>query len=651
MPVIQNQLGHEFTVTSINISNNIDTQINIIKRREEIVYRSNVPTSAANIGFVGGEDVSSENNLSVSDRSTSLPANRITQLNYTSISGTKTFNINTDNFVVTDVFTEQTNTINPLPLFYKHTINESLVPRDINGDLDTGVTLLEVSILDSMLQPVKIAQSKIDRTSGILYNNLLPEFNNVGDYVAYYVKFVVNNNGDINTYINLLDNRPVYRLADFEDLTPELTIKTDGRKVYLIEESVSEFTVTLPVIGDYSFQPLSSARIEILPPVSKTVEDSWFIRVTNGKFFTNVNGSLRKYHIAEFLSQTFAPQPPIKFIQSETSTILSESLIKLDNQNIYEDVDLSLHLNILIDNASGAGVAAFTTNPSIVNNIAPNGKPYQKWSATNRTGIKSIDHITGFLDIEGITLKSSYTITSSYYYNEDKYEFTLVNFNPISNSSILSSRISFFIDPDTAVTNKTQTLYYLRSDETGRVVESNWPDFDNDTQHYIPSGINLYYELFPTWKPAESHLLFTDVFTVEGNLSGDFLILGDVTVAPASHPNSLEQLDSRRRGGGILDTEVASLTQSNPEIQWCWDIGYWDGTPYPGNASYLVEVPVDILENAGGNFTQSQVRDIIERHTAAGVYPVARAYGVDISVSGVYPGGDNITIQWTSHEY
>lgn len=651
MTVSINALGHEFTVGSVAVQVDTDTQLNVIKRREEIVYRSSVPASAVNVAFLGGKSVSSDENLSIADRSTSLAANRVRDINFTTISNSKTFSINTENFVVTDVFVDQTETLTPLPLFFQHVLSDSNVPRDVDGNLDTGVTLLEIQILDVFLNPVKVSQKKIDYTKGILYNNLEAEYNNTGDYTAYYVKYIISNNGEVTTYLDLLDNETVYKIASFDDLTATMQIKTDGRKVYLIDEVFSGFSVTLPVLGTYAFQPLSASRIEINPPVSSSIEDSWFVRVSNGTFFTNVAGGLRKYYIAEFLSQVFSPEPPIKSVQLENSTVLSKQLIKLDRENINEDGDLGLYVSIMINDADGNGLQAYTTDSSIVGNIASNGQPWVQWNNTSRVGIRSIDHKTGYVAIDGFPLKTSYEIVSNYFYNEDKYEFTLVNFNPISNREALSTRLTLFIDPDTISTSSDQTLYFLKSDETGRVIESNWPDFDNDTQQWTVSGVNMYYENFPAWKPSEPHVLFVEDFTVEGDSGGDFLILGDITVAPASHPSELSKIDSRRRGGGIIDTQIDEVEAENPEVAWYWDRGYWDGTPYPGNASYMVEVPVDVLQNAGGAFLQSEVKDVVNKHTAFGVYPVSKAYGVDIAVSGVYPGADTVTLEWTSDEY
>jgi hypothetical protein len=437
-------------------------------------------------------------------------------------------------------------------------------------------------------------------------------------------------------------------------LDESLVIKTDGRKVYLIDEVAGNYEITLPTDsppqGAYAYLPLSDARIEILPPVSSDAEDAWFVQITNGKFFFTVNGILYKYHITEFLNQSFYPEAPIKSVGTEKSTILAKNLIKLDREAIYQDTSFELYVNIQISKSDGTGVAALTTNPDIVGNIATNGQAWIQWTTSNRYGIKSIDHQTGFVDIEGLSLSTNWEATSSYYYTTKYYEFTLVNFNPISNQNILDQRVVLFIDPDTFSSSKDQTLFYLKVDQTGKVIESNWSEFDNDLQKKPgPPVLPVYYEAFPSWKPAEDHVVFRDEETVE--VSGNYLLLGDVTVAPANRPEELVQLDARRRGGGIIDTSIDSLQEDYPELTWFWDVGYWDGIPYPGNASYMVEVPVDIFTGAGGVFIQQEVKDIISQHTAAGIYPVVKAYGVDVTISGIYPDADSITLEWSSDEY
>lgn len=649
MTISNQSLGHQFTVSQVSGQIDIDTYINVLKRREEIVYRSTVSPNSANIAFIGGVDISSSNNLSIADRSTSLIANRDRDISHINISGTDVFYVDTEDFIVTDTFTDETETVSAVPLFYKHTLSEDNVPRDSDGALDTNVSLVSVQVLDTSLQAVSNEGIKIDYDEGIVYNNLAAEFVDTSDYTIYYVKYTVNNNGTIITYVDLLSNTNVFRIATFDDLEPDFSVK-EGRKVYFVEEEGSQFKITLPDDSAYAYQPIVESRIEIVPPVPSTDSEAWFVRVSNGTFFSGESETTYKYHLNEFLTQSFIPEPPIKIIASEESTILSKTIVKLDHENVYNGTDYDLYVSIQISKSDGTGVAAFTTDPDLEGDTADNGMTWTIWSNSTRYGIKSIDHKTGFVDIDGLSMNTGWTATSSYYYEEDKYEFNIINFNPISNPDTIDHRVSLFIIPDSLGGSRTQNLYYLKIDRTGKVVESNWDEFDNDTER-LTDGKLLYYELYPSWRPAEDHNIFIEQYTVEGPPPAYYLVLGDITVSPATKPVSLSRFDSRRRGGGIIDTMYDSVVEDYPEAKWVWDKGCWDGNPFPGNASYMVEIPVDVLEGAGGVFTQQEVRDIVNKHTAAGVYPVAKAYGVDVTISGIYPSDTSITLEWDSDEY
>jgi hypothetical protein len=200
----------------------------------------------------------------------------------------------------------------------------------------------------------------------------------------------------------------------------------------------------------------------------------------------------------------------------------------------------------------------------------------------------------------------------------------------------------------------------LKSDQSGKVIQSDWDGFDN-TSGLDTSGRTLYYERLPDFLTSgiadvgepnyvdpSGLAFFVNSETTEGTEGGTFLILGDVTVAEGFDVRGLTEIDARRRGGGVIDTSFDYAVAAQPEAAWFGDEGYWDGIPYPGNASYLVEIPVEALEGAGGTFTQAEVKDVVSRHTAAGVYPVTRAYGVEVLLTGIDPGADELTVRWSS---
>jgi hypothetical protein len=523
--------------------------------------------------------------------------------------------------------------------------------------LASGVRILSVEILDVFLQPVQVSELLLDETEGIVYNNLVSEFVSLGEFTPYFVKYVIRDGSNVDTFIDLLDNEDIFRVAEFDDLTPTLEIIQDGRKVYLIEETSDGFTVTLPTVGEYSFKPNVTSRIALVPPSANQSDDLWYVRVTNGSFFTNLpDGNLYKFYIAEFLSQTFPPAPPIKRSIDETSTVLSTSLLKLDHENIHESTGDLLFVSIEINDEDGNPLAAYTTDSSLDGTVASNGAIYVFWNNQDREGIRSVDHMTGFVDIDGFTLSNNYEVISNYHFRETNYEFTLIDFNPISNRDATRTRVALFIHPDsaTAITSKTQTLFYFKINEYGLVFESNWPQFDNDNQVHI-TGLPIYYEVAPSWVGGQFdgdgnpvYYLFVSDFSVEEN-RGIYLILGDMTVSEAQHVTEVVEIDSRVRGGGIIESRIGEAKGIQPEVAWYWDIGNWDGIPYPGNASFMVEIPAEILEGAGGTLRTNKVRDIVNRHVAFGVYPVVRAYGVEIEVTNIQLGTGSITVDWIGH--
>ena len=65
--------------------------------------------------------------------------------------------------------------------------------------------------------------------------------------------------------------------------------------------------------------------------------------------------------------------------------------------------------------------------------------------------------------------------------------------------------------------------------------------------------------------------------------------------------------------------------------------------------SYYIELPCDLLIENDGLFSTTQTREIVQRHTAAGHYPVVRYYGVDPTLS-LIPIVSGVELFWSQHE-
>ncbi len=651
-------LGLNLTLASLERSYDIDLTLNVFRRHESILYRSRDTIQAANVAFFASKAVISTSALNIHDRSTVLAANRIESLDEpVSIENEQEYDVPTDKFVVTDIYAADDNSNQSTALFYEHVLSTTNLPRVSSLDdltIHPNWKLTSIEVIDINFNPIQLDSIKVNYDTGLVYNNLTSSYDQeTGVAVIYYLRYSVKNitTGTIVSYTELVSNRPIFKPAEFSDLDESLEIIDDGRTVYLIEEQEDYFIVRLPHVGNYSFQLLEDARIRLVPPPQSDVNDIWNILVTNGKFFTTIGSTTYKYSIGEFINQDWNPEQPYKLASSEEAEVISDNLVKVRRENVFSDPTVSGFIDLLVYDSDEVPVAAFTTDPSKEDTISDNSKPFEYWSNIAKVGIRSVDNKIGIIDLDGIQLRSDYKLVATYNYEETNYDFTAVDFNPIHNSNILTRFVSLFVDPDSNGTVKPQTLYFTVTDRSGKVVSSNLSNFDNtDQKIQTDDGLwrDCYYETIPSYiTTATGAILFIPHYTVIG--SGVFLPLGDIHVTEDSHPDQATIIDTRIRGGGIKESEIEEAKELQHEVEWYWDLGFWDGTPYPGTASYFIEVPAEILEVAGGDLTAGEIRGVIDRHTAAGVYAITKAYGIDPVISGVIPGSGVITIKWSSY--
>jgi hypothetical protein len=531
-----------------------DVSLNILRRRENYSYRRRTFVRNAGVSYFDSGVSRANQMISTTDRSGSLVANRVETTGEPVIfNSADSFIAETSNVLITDQFITIQGLSDPIPLFKRHIVNTTNLSRVSATDLtiSSGIILTEVEILDDEMNIVDDDNILYDFDEGIIYNNLDPGYDFATDlYLVYYVRYSVSNGTTVSTYIELLDNQDIYTEATFDDLDEDLDLIDDGRKIYFVTYTDSGYEILLPSVDDYAYETKPSSKIALVKPGYLDIDVPWFIRVLNGDFTALVSDIRYRYRIAEFSDQYWDPEQPYKKVVEEQSIVLNDRLIKLGRENIHEDSSSSLYVDVLVDEADGTGVAAFTTNPSRHGTSAPSGVLYYRYSNANQMGIRSVNYVDGILDIVGVSLESDYQITSSYYFEEKEYEFTEVDFNPINNLDILIQRVFLFIDPEAPIEDKLQTVYYGIVDKKGQIIESNLSTFDNVAQT-LTTGETLYYEAVPSFNPAASYVIFITDYSVEG--SGIYLVLGDISVEVDSSIDDAVVVDIRISGGSIRD--------------------------------------------------------------------------------------------------
>lgn len=632
-----------------------DLILSVEKRLEFADYKPNVSDSEALISYLNVSQLSVDNNLSIIDHSALLTENRVAEdSDYTIEEDVASVSSYVRDILITDVFVTASNTISNVPLFYRHIISSDHFDPDSHS-------LTEFKVLDHNLEQITLSEYSLDDTNGVFYNNLESNFSDYDNsFTAYYLQYTVKESASsIKTYTVLLDNQPVFREAELSDIevseTGAITYSSTA-KIYELEgpDLTGAYTFYLFNIDTYAYRYPRSTRLKLLKPTAGGSEDAWYIRVADGLFTKTFNSTVYKYYIPEILTQSFNPFYPYRYSQNEEVLRLNSNLVKLDYDNVYEDAEQGTYVTLLIYDSAGTLLYAPTNNPSLHNSYVGDSTTikYSCLSEGGYYGIRSIDNRTGFIDIQGIVLKSSWEIRAFYYYSSSDLMVTDINLNPIYNTDLLDYSFVFFLVPSGISASPDQTIYYLKINEGGRVVDSNWSGFDSYDSALLDSGGDyLFYKTLPTWFTtkygASAGTNFVDTYTTMEGGSGRYFVLGEVQILPNNRLTDVTTIDVRQQGGGLKPSSSHFLNHGSTVL---YDNARWDGTPYPSTGGTYVEIPDSVLSGAGGTFSQRQVRKLVEKHIAYGVYPVVRTYGIDPEIISVTPGDGSVTITWSHAE-
>lgn len=394
----------------------------------------------------------------------------------------------------------------------------------------------------------------------------------------------------------------VYCDRDREAIT--ILTRPDGNGFVLAETSLNTgYISNIPdkhfreknnkILTGYSIKFKDRNPIKLLPPRELNSLDNWYIRIQNGRFVKENAFGKCHFFLPEYYTQHYDDEYgfPYKKITKEIPTLVGVKSIKIKNAPLFVTTNnLGQPDNLTIYRIDAYG---------------------NKW----RININSWNDKDGIINLTDFVSDND-EIYVDYVFEEQSYVYR--GYNKLSTKQILH-HILLDLNP-----NK----HHMMTNVTTGLTENEVTD--------VPSFQLIDKVVYVYMKPAIiekgpgnyeyndkvlHHTLYqlTDTELLEQNL----LLIGSIYVRPNSSFYSLQVTDTRTRGGGILEEISNDLRKElEPDSDFYWDIGYWDGEAYSENAVIVVRLDRKLLKQFGGRFTEDEIETAVNKHIAFGTLAI-----------------------------
>jgi hypothetical protein len=102
---------------------------------------------------------------------------------------------------------------------------------------------------------------------------------------------------------------------------------------------------------------------------------------------------------------------------------------------------------------------------------------------------------------------------------------------------------------------------------------------------------------------------------------GTAVLLGIIQLREHTKVTDATVLDTRTRGGGLkVSIPKDIMKKKDPLTASYWDMGPWEGQAYYSNGVVIIELPRSILQSKGGQFSESDVENVVRKYIAYGIY-------------------------------
>jgi hypothetical protein len=562
----------------------------ITENQYQIRIGGRVPLDAVNLAYSYGPPLNPTENVQIADTSgfilENIAADQVIDLDLypnesyllTKIDGV-TSTIDSRNFLLTNVFKDNT------PLYYVYKLSYPIVDSstlDSEG-FYTGTAISLINRIGRKLSSDYKYRISLNATatSKIFDVFVFTEFQTQpSDEIK--VIYTAYDNGKLKpAFTELLNPQPAFKRVD--DITQVTVLGTNfvyyQANGYALDQSQIYVSTVKPETSPnkrFSARISDSRQIRVTAPAERYVNENWYIRVNNGKFdrqaLTTSGFPVRyRYSVPEYYKQKFDSTlgMPYRLVTGEKPEIVGDRKIKLRYTPLYVTPDtITVTVNAI---------------PAVV----------RGWNITEGT----LDIDTQVKDSDAIVV-SYYYLENAYtyrgYWDEENQRYWHLDLNPghgHSYTDINKDTGEIQDVPTFGLINKTVYIYMkpnARFTDSGDMVRG-------------------------SYEPQVLFHGFEDIQT------SNIILLAKIQVRPNSSLDSLNIIDTRLRGGGLKESIGKKLMRElNPESEFYWDIGYWDGEPYSENGVMVIRLPKYLLQENGGRFNKEEVELIAQRHVGFG---------------------------------
>lgn len=608
----------------------LDLVNHVHKRIERFIYTNTIRNAAVPIAFLENDPLDAWFNLQIANRTYSVTANSAklsTERAPTAVVVASAYSTPYEKIIVTNrTFTDERGRIRPL--FWRHELPDNVQECEI--------------VRVSRGNRIKVDSGfEVDFETKNIYTNYRNFFD--PDTGAFRLFFVVCTDDEGTTTHELLNPQPVAKLADWEDIDLDTGRLTTDYPVYSKEQSSGGWNFYFNDTDTWFIKPIDKSLIQPIRPSGRDPDEPWFMRFSAGNFVALVNEASRRYQLPEFDAQPFIPSKPTVYSLYTKLLRVNRRVVAATRDTLQIDPAQGLHITIFIENVEGEVIKVLSTDTSREGERFGSGDVFFE---TDK--ILSWDNRGGFVAL-GIDIHRSWSFSATYYYEADDFEYNLVSLNPINNKRVYDHTFVFYMIPDVNVNDRS--IFHLVVDHNGTIVETSqgpggiaYPNLqlvDDAGNFNSDTVIGLKYI-----SDIETDTFITRHTAGFQNDDG-YMVIAEVTALDTGIVENQLDVDVRRPGGVPKEEEFDNAIRSNPRLLQS-RIGYGkDGQEVPENAVMIVDAPLSLQEDYGGELTAGEAERLLRRDIPSAGYAVINWVYPRSELSGQANLVDGADLSWT----